>query len=104
MFRPFPQVINEKVQNDARGGVIQLINSVTNEWLASDVSGRYTGNVVLDAQVMVASAIHDGVFDPNDDILQTHVNTIDEEVVDWATDPTVTFTPSFRCNGDSMHQ
>ena len=95
-------MIDNVVQNDARGGMLQLVDTTNNEWLASDGNGRYTGNVVADAQILVASAIHDGVLAPGDNILQTSANTIAPEIVTWASGSTL-FQPSFRCNGDSMH-
>ena len=87
------------VQNDARGGILQLISTQTNEWLASDVDFHYTGNVVVDAQIMVAKAIHDGALTSNK-ILQTGVNTISPMLVDWAMSGTAQYIPRFRCNGD----
>lgn len=95
------QVINGTVQNDARGSVIQFINTVTNERLAYDEAGHYTGNILTDAQIMVAKAIHDKVvLDPDDQILQIGANTIGPDLIDWAAEPTSTFEPSLRCNGD----
>lgn len=96
------KVIDGVVQNDARGGVLQLISTIYNEWIASDANGHYTGNVLTDAQIMVARAIQDNTL-VNDSILQTRVNTIDSSIVSWAEDPAETFSPDFRCNGDSMH-
>ena len=58
---------------------------------------------MTDAQIMVASAIHDGTLPRADPILQTGVNTIAPELVAWAADPSIVFVPSFRCNGDTMH-
>lgn len=58
--------------------------------------------MITDAQIMVASAIRDEVL-LDDNILQIKGNTIADEIIDWAADPTATFVPNFRCNGDSMH-
>ena len=68
--------------------------------MASDVNGHYVGNVVANAQIMVASAVHDETL-TDSHVLQTKVNTIDPEIVGWAKDPTLTFAPDF-INGDSM--
>lgn len=57
---------------------------------------------MTDAQIMVASAIHDGVL-KEDSMLQIEANKLSPEIVAWATDPSATFVPSFRCNGDTMH-
>eukprot|EP01082_Thalassiosira_pseudonana_P006261 g5838.t1 g5838 contig20:267481-269540(+) len=95
-------VVDGIVQNDARGAIVQLVNTFTNEYIAMDGLGRYTGNVITDAQIMVAKAIRDGVL-VDDNILQTGVNTIDVGMIDWAMNPELVFDPKFRCNGDSMH-
>ena len=60
-----------------------------------DGLGRYTGNVITDAQIMVAKAIRDGVL-VDDNILQTGVNTIDVGMIDWAMNPELVFDPKFR--------
>ena len=51
---------------------------------------------------MVAKAIHDGIL-LDDPVLQTGVNTISPKIVEWASSESGTFSPDFRCNGDSMH-
>ena len=88
-------VVDGIVQNDARGAIVQLVNTFTNEYIAMDGLGRYTGNVITDAQIMVAKAIRDGVL-VDDNILQTGVNTIDVGMIDWAMNPELVFDPKFR--------
>jgi hypothetical protein len=95
-------VVNGVVQNDARGAIIQLINTITNEWIATNNDMQYTGNIVADAQIMVAKAIHNKVLQDTP-LLQTQGNSIAVEMIEWAEDPTRVFDPDFRCNGDSMH-
>lgn len=94
-------VVNGKVQNDARGSVLQLVNFEGKGTAMSD-DGRYRGNVVADMQIMVAKAIHDRVLEDTP-LLQTGVNAIDPEVVAWAESGRTVLSPQFRCNGDSMH-
>lgn len=95
-------MVNGVVQNDARGAMIQFINTLTNEWIATNSDMQYTGNIVADAQIMVAKAIHDSLLQDTP-LLQTQANSIAAEIVEWAEDPTIVFDPDFRCNGDSMH-
>lgn len=94
------------VMNDARGAVLQLYSTLNEEYLAS-ANEVYTGNVITNAQIMAANAIIDGTL-PEDDMLQTGVNTIGTTIIDWAKGAKVkgkspTLVPFFRCNGDSMH-
>jgi hypothetical protein len=88
-------VIDGAVQNDARGGIVQLINTFTNEFIAMDNERHYIGNVVTDAQIMVAKAIRDGVIEGNN-ILQTGANTIGTGMIDWAMNPLSVLDPHFR--------
>jgi len=70
--------------------------------MATDDEGYFKGNVVADMQIFVADAIHDGLFPEDDPVLQTAINTISPELVQWATSGE-TYRPYYRCNGDSMH-
>ena len=68
--------------------------TLTNEWFASDESFHYIGNIIADAQIMVPSAIYDQdevLKLKNNNILQTGVNTINSEIINWAADPFVIF-------------
>ena len=94
-------VVNGKVQNDARGSVLQLVGFEGKGIAMSDVC-RYRGNFVADMQIMVVKAIHDGVLEDTP-LLQTSVNAIDPEVVAWAESGGNALSPQFRCNGDPMH-
>ncbi|KAL3797384.1 hypothetical protein HJC23_010510, partial [Cyclotella cryptica] len=96
-------VINEVVQNDANGAAVQLVNTFNNEWIATDEEMRYTGNVVSNAQIMVAKAIQEGILQ-NNPALPTHKNSIDPQMIAWAEDPTKTLDPNFRCSGASMYR
>eukprot|EP00804_Cyclotella_cryptica_P026688 CCRYP_007918-RA/>CCRYP_007918-RA protein AED:0.35 eAED:0.35 QI:932/1/1/1/1/1/3/166/417 len=95
-------VVNNTVQIDARGAVFQLIDTLTNEWIACDKRIHYKGNVITDAQLMVAKAIHNGVLHDSP-LLQTNVSSISKDLIKWAEDPESVFKPHFRCNGDIMH-
>ncbi|KAL7519875.1 hypothetical protein ACHAWX_004632 [Stephanocyclus meneghinianus] len=95
-------VINNTVQIDARGAVFQLIDTLTNEWMACDKGMRYKGNIITDAQLMVAKAIHNGVLQDSP-LLQTNVSSISKDLIRWAENPDKVFKPHFRCNGDIMH-
>jgi hypothetical protein len=96
--------VNGTVQNDVRGAVFQWIDIVNRTAMAINEDGTYRGNVVADMQLMVAKAIHEGVLgDSTDHILPTAVNTIHPSVVKWAESLNATFSPLYRCNGDSMH-
>ncbi len=95
-------VEENKVVNDARGAVFQLIRSSDNAPIAINDDGTYKGNVVADMQIMVAKAIHDNVLQ-NTPQLQTLVNSINPKIINWASTGTEIYTPKFRCNGDSMH-
>jgi len=93
-------VVDGVVQNDARGGILQLKSSFDNSGIAIDDNGKYIGNVVSDMQIMVAQAIHQGLLDGTG--LQLQTNTISQEIIDWA-GGTDSYVPKYRCNGDSMH-
>lgn len=106
-------VINGTVQIDARGSVFQFVDTVANTGIALNLTdGTYVGDIVADAQIMVAKAIRDGIFNATvgNALLLTNVNKISPQLVTWAegiptgTPPvTPTFDPAYRCNGDSMH-
>ena len=93
--------MNDKVQNDARGAVLQLVG-MDGTGIAMNDDGTYKGNVIADMQIMVAKAIHEGVLQDKP-LLQTGVNTIDPEIIKWAESSDEVLYPKFRCNGDSMH-
>jgi len=97
-------VVDTRVQNDARGAVLQFFNANDEEYIGVYPDGSYKGNVNLDAQIMVAKAMNMGQLMPGD-ILQTNVNSISPYVISWAEGANTAFTiaDKFRCNGDSMH-
>ena len=95
-------VVDGVVQNDARGAILQFVSSADGSPISINPDGTYLPNVVSNAQIMVANAIHNGNLTNRPD-LQTGVNTISPQIVDWASNETATFTPTYRCNGDSMH-
>jgi predicted transcriptional regulator len=97
-------VVDARVQNDARGAILQFYNSLNQTYIGiNESSGKYTytGNVNLDAQIMVGKAIQQGLL--GDNILQTNVNSVGPSLIKWAEGNDPSFTPKFRCNGDSMH-
>jgi hypothetical protein len=90
------------VVTDARGAVLQFFNTFDPNRkysLAIDEFGKYQGNVVSDAQIMVANAILDGTLESTPE-LQLAPNTIPQKLVDWAMDGHAIYTPQYRCNGD----
>jgi hypothetical protein len=96
-------VVDGVVQNDARGAIMQLIKSTSEEkFLAINDDGTYKRNPVADMQIMSASAIQQGLLDDHP-ILQTVVNTISPSIVEWASSINDVLSPHYRCNGDSMH-
>jgi len=98
-------VVDGSVQNDARGAILQFYNASDTSYIGmNEVSGQYTytGNVNLDAQIMVAKAINDVTLGV-DNVLQTNVNSVGLDLIDWAEGKDSSYTPKFRCNGDSMH-
>jgi hypothetical protein len=98
---------------DARGAVLQFYDTYTNKDLAiNTITGTYKGNLLSDAQIMTAAAIHDRTLykTRNDPQSLTGKNTITENIVKWATGisydlpiATSTYDPKFRCLGDAMH-
>jgi hypothetical protein len=98
-----PAIVEEnRVMNDARGAVFQLVRSSDGAPIAMNDDGTYKGNVVADMQIMVAKAIIDGIIQSTPQ-LQTIVKSLDGTISDWASSTDVTYDPQFRCNGDSMH-
>mmetsp|Transcript_21794 Transcript_21794/g.40690 ORF Transcript_21794/g.40690 Transcript_21794/m.40690 type:complete len:452 (+) Transcript_21794:638-1993(+) len=98
--------IDPVVTMDARGAVLQFVNTFDfgNKYsLAIDRFGRYRGNIVSDAQIMVANAILDGALDEGIPELQLQPNTIPKKVIEWAMQADAKYHPKYRCNGDSMH-
>jgi hypothetical protein len=95
-------VVDTRVQNDARGAILQFYNASDETYIGIDyTSGQYTGNANLDAQIMVGKAINEGKL--GDNVLQTNVNSVGLPLIQWAESNNPLFTPKFRCNGDSMH-
>jgi len=90
------------VLNDARGAIFQFVNSIDNSPIAINNDGTYKGNVVADLQIMVAKAIKDDFLADRPEA-QTGVNTISDEIINWAESGSDVYVPSYRCNGDSMH-
>jgi len=95
-------VVDGVVQNDARGAILQFVHSLDGSPISIDSSGKYLPNVMANAQIMVAKAIHDGNL-TDDPVLQTGVNTISPQIIQWASTDGAVFAPAYRCNGDSMH-
>ena len=97
-------VVETRVQNDARGAVLQFFNANDDGYIGVYPDGSYKGNVNLDSQIMVANAMNMG-FLGSGDILQTNVNSVAPSLISWAqgTNPSFTIADKFRCNGDSMH-
>ena len=79
-----------------------MIDTLTNEWIACDKGMHYKGNVITDAQLIVAKAIHNGVLQDSP-LLQTNVSSISKDLIKWAENSDSVFKPHFRCNGDIMH-
>ena len=97
-------VVDTRVQNDARGAVLQFFDANNEEYIGVYPDGSYKGNVNLDAQIMVSKAMKMGQLMPGD-ILQTNVNSVAAPLISWAEGTNTAFTikDKFRCNGDSMH-
>eukprot|EP00581_Thalassiosira_minuscula_P007826 CAMPEP_0183703136 /NCGR_PEP_ID=MMETSP0737-20130205/993_1 /TAXON_ID=385413 /ORGANISM="Thalassiosira miniscula, Strain CCMP1093" /LENGTH=668 /DNA_ID=CAMNT_0025929845 /DNA_START=642 /DNA_END=2648 /DNA_ORIENTATION=- len=91
------------VINDPLGAIFQTIKTFdsANPYLARGKDGRYNGNVVSDMQIMVAQAISENLI-PDIPSRQISGNSINNEVIDWATKGSV-LKPQYVCNGDSMH-
>jgi len=104
-------VVNGVVQNDARGSVLQFYHGQNNKFIgmieSKDAQGTvthvYTGNAVLNAQLITAKAIITTSIFKDDPRNQINVNTIGFPLLDWAQGTNPTFVHKFRCNGDSMH-
>mmetsp|Transcript_2034 Transcript_2034/g.4457 ORF Transcript_2034/g.4457 Transcript_2034/m.4457 type:complete len:630 (+) Transcript_2034:70-1959(+) len=97
-------VVDGFVQNDARGAIMQFYNALDEVYIGMvETAGEYTytGNANLDAQIMVGKALSQNLL--GDNVLQTSVNSVGLPLVDWAEGNNPSFTPNFRCNGDSMH-
>ena len=98
-------VVDGGVQNDARGAVLQFYNALDEAYIGMDETETgtytYTGNAILDAQIMIGKALNQGLL--GDNILQKSVNSVSLPLIEWAEGNNSTFAPSFRCNGDSMH-
>jgi hypothetical protein len=110
--KEYPVVVgHEKVVVDARGAIFQFQDTFNNRDLAlNQTDGSYIGNIVSDAQVMVAKAMLEGMFKRRS-ILQNKVNTIAPWIIRWAEGIPLnnskylkpTLQPKYRCHGDSMH-
>ena len=107
-------VENDEIVHDVRGAVFQFFDTYANTGLAMKLTdATYRGNVLADAQIMTAAAIHEGLFDNDSDpYYLTHLNTITPNIVTWAKGvPTTTgsrtvppiYIPKYRCHGDAMH-
>jgi len=95
-------VIDGKVQNDARGAIFQLFDTFSGIGIAMDMTTRkYVSNPVADMQLFVAQEIQAGTLS-NDSVLNTGVNSISSQILEWARDGTE-LNPEYRCSGDSMH-
>lgn len=102
-------VLGGKVVNDVRGAVFQTVKvteDAADRPLAITSDGKYKRNPVADMQIMTAKAIEDGILASSPE-LQTGPNSITSTLIDWAAadpaSPESFFSPSYRCNGDSMH-
>lgn len=74
--------------------------------LLANKDGSYKGNVVADAQIMVANAILEKNITHSDALQIGGVNHINQNIIFWAmgvAEEEKVYTPRFRCNGDSMH-
>ena len=70
---------------DPIGAVFMLLNApngVSNTLSTNDLSGYYVGNVLSNAQLMVAKGIEEGAFEGS--FLDVSRNTIDGDIIDWA--------------------
>jgi hypothetical protein len=96
-------VENGFVVNDVRGSVFQFVSSRgDHHGISINADGTYKGNVIADVQVMVAKAVHEGILEDTP-LAQTVINTIPPSMVQWASSDSSTYSPMYRCNGDSMH-
>jgi hypothetical protein len=84
----------------------KTFESSASRYLAINEDGTYKGNVVADAQIMVANAVLEKNLTYTDALQIGPVNSIDRTIVVWASGIDENFkvyTPKYRCNGDSMH-
>jgi hypothetical protein len=94
---------------DPVGAVFQLLNThpdIPGKTITIDADGRYVGNVVANAQLLVAKAAHKGEFSgSNLDVSRLNMTPA---LVDWAESgrDLWSFAPkgsdNYLCNGDSM--
>jgi hypothetical protein len=100
-------VVDGAVQNDARGAVMQFYDASDETYIGlEETLGQYIyiGNANLDAQIMVGKAINQDLASLGDNVvLQTNVNSVNNDLIAWAEGEDPSYTPKFRCNGDSMH-
>lgn len=90
---------------DPVGAVFQTRNKRPDgQWLTVSATGAYTGNVVADAQAIVAKAIAAGEFDGAP--LSVARNRISSDVLEWIEGGHAavfaTSAADYLCNGDSM--
>ena len=74
-----------KAVTDPIGAVFMLRNAphgVSNTLSTNDLSGYYVGNLLSNAQLMVAIGIEEGAFEGS--FLDVSRNTIDPTIIDWA--------------------
>jgi hypothetical protein len=84
----------------------KTFESTTSRFLARNEDGTYKGNVVADAQIMVANAVLENKLNYSDKLQINAVNSIDRIIVLWANgidENSKVYSPKYRCNGDSMH-
>ncbi|KAG7349085.1 hypothetical protein IV203_011682 [Nitzschia inconspicua] len=102
-------VEGSRVVNDIRGAVFQFektFETGESRFLAINSDGTYKGNIVADAQVMVANAILENNITDSPGLQVGPVNSINEKIIRWAKgvgENDKVYTPKYRCNGDSMH-
>jgi hypothetical protein len=85
---------------------LKTFESSTSRYLAINEDGTYKGNVVADAQIMLANAVLEKNITYTDELQIGPVNSIDHTIVFWANgidEDFKIYTPKYRCNGDSMH-
>jgi hypothetical protein len=84
----------------------KTFESSSSRHLAINEDGTYKGNVVADAQIMVANAALERNLTYTDELQISSVNSIELTIILWANgfdDNFKVYTPKYRCNGDSMH-
>lgn len=75
-------------------------------FLAMNPDGTYKGNLIADAQIMVANAILEANITDSPGLQVSGVNSINRHIIWWARGvgpESRVYTPRYRCNGDSMH-